>query len=603
MKKLLALTLACALILGALPLSALADTVVNHDGPIIQIDVYSQLANYSGIQKGWGASLLEDKFNVRINIIQDQEGTYATRMEAGNLGDIVVWGANGDDYKNAVAKGMLLDWEQYDLCKKYAPYITENYTDALESNREIGGDGKVHGFGFNVALGENSHQSFFYTWDLRWDLYKQLNYPIVDNLDDMVTLFADMKAICPTDENGNETYAVSVWPDWDGNMVMYVKALATAYYGYDELGFGHYNPTNGQFLSCLDDNSPYMECLRFFNKLYRAGLLDPNSSSQTYDKMSEKLKAGGTFWSIFNYAGSLAYNTEEHLSAGKYMYAMVPELATPIVYGMGSTGGVRIWSIGNYTKYPELCLEILNWLATPEGAMTTWYGPRGLTWDYDENGGMYFTPLGKITSKDTSHNMADKTYTDPDTGETVELPTVWKSPETGKEYPLSGTFNDGFIQINNTTLAKDMINPDGNGKETFNSDTWASVVAADPKPIQQDWRDFMREVYGDELITIADNYMEDRLDDYGDKMYVVMPDIPYSEGERDSDLTLKWNNCAKTIKDYSWRAIYAKSEAEFNYHVGEMKRLCQNYGYADCVTWCEQEAAKKWELTEKLHQK
>ncbi len=582
MKKLLTLALALVLCAAMIPLSGLAESAVDRDAPTVRLDVYSQLANYSGIQQGWGAILLKDKFNVELNIIPEQDGTYATRMEAGSLGDIVVWGANGEDYKNAVAKGMLLDWEQYDLAKKHAPFITENFTAALESNREISGDGKVHGFGFNIALGENSHQSFFYTWDLRWDLYKQLGYPVVDNLDDMVDLFADMKGICPTDENGNETYAVSIWPDWDGNMVMYVKALATAYYGYDELGFGHYNPLNGRFISCLDDNSPYMECLRFFNKLYRAGLLDPNSSSQTYDKMSEKLKAGGTFWSIFNYAGSMAYNTEEHVQAGKYMYAMVPEMATPIVYGMGDTGGNRIWSIGNYTKYPELCLEILDWLSTPEGSMTMWYGPKGLTWDYDENGGMYFTELGKLTSNDSSYNMAG---------------IQWTSPWTGKTYELSGTFNDGCVQINNTTLSKDMYNPDGNGRETFNKDTWASVAAANPAPIQQDWRDFMREIYEDNLINIADNYMEDRLDDYGDKMYIVMPSIPYSEGERSSDLTMKWNNCAKTIKDYSWRAIYAKSDAEFNYHVGEMKRLCDNYGYAECVTWCDQEAAKMWALT------
>ena len=28
-----------------------------------------------------------------------------------------------------------------------------------------------------------------------------------------------------------------------------------------------------------------------------------------------------------------------------------------------------------------------------------------------------------------------------------------------------------------------------------------------------------------------------------------------------------------------------------------MKRLCDNYGYAECVTWCDQEAAKMWALT------
>jgi multiple sugar transport system substrate-binding protein/putative aldouronate transport system substrate-binding protein len=573
MKKLFSLILCLMMLLPAA--ASLAEEPASEDG-VIRLDVYSQLANFSGIQQGWGATLLKDKFGVEINIIPEQDGTYATRMEAGNLGDIVVWGSNGDDYKNAVAKGMLLDWEQFDMGKKYAPYIMEHYTDALESNRRISGDDKIHGFGFNVAFSADSHQSFFYTWDVRWDLYKELGYPEVSSLDDLLDLFTQMKEICPQDEVGNETYALSAWPDWDGNMVMYVKALGTAFYGYDELGFGYYNPQNGEFLSCLDDDGVYMECLRFFNKLYRAGLLDPNSSSQTYDKMSEKLKNGGTFWSIFNYAGSMAYNTDKHMSEGKYMYTLVPEDATPIVYGLGSTGGNRLWTIGNYTKYPEKCLEILDWLATPEGSMTMWYGPKGLTWDYNEEKGMYFTELGKQTSADSSFNMAG-----------IE----WTSPYTGKTYTLSGTYNDGSIQINNTTLSKDMINPEGNGIETFNKDTWSSVVTAVTYPIQEDWRTKNNAV-------LADDYMESRVDEYGDKKYVVMPDIPYSESEKSSDLTLKWNNCKKVVTDYSWRAVYAKADAEFNFHVSEMKKLCEQYGYADCVEWCRQEAAQMWELSQ-----
>ena len=578
MKKLLASALAGALLLGAMPMSAMAESVVDREGETIRLDVYSQLANYSGIQGGWGATLFKDKFNVELNIIPDSDGTYATRMESGSLGDIVVWGANGADYKNAVAKDMLLDWEQYDIAATHAPYIMENYTAALESNRSISGDDKIHGFGFNVAFESDSHQSFFYTWDVRWDLYKQLGYPEVKNLDDMVELFKKMKAICPTDELGNETYAVSVWPDWDGNMVMYVKALATAYSGYDELGFGHYDPRTGEFLSCLEDDSPYMDSLRFFNKLNQEGLLDPNSSSNTFDKMSEKLKAGGTFWSIFNFAGSAAYNTDAHMSEGKYMYSLVPSEATPIVYGLGNTGGNRIWSVGNYTKYPELCLEILDWLATPEGSMTMWYGPKGLMWDYDENGGAYFTELGALCANDSQYNLAGVEGT---------------SPDTGKTYELSGTFNDGCIQINNTTLSQDMINPDGNGVETFKKETWLSVVNATPYEIRKDWQDHMN-------AQVVDEYMENRVDADGNKMYVLMPDIPYSESEISQELDLIWKQCAKAIKDYSWRAINAKSDGEFTFHVKEMKRLCEQYGFDQCVEWCEQEAAQKWELTQAL---
>lgn len=569
MKKLLALILSAVLLCGILPVASLAETVVDRDAPTITLDVYSQLANYSGIQAGWSSYLLLDKFNIKINIIPDQDGTYETRVASGNLGDIVVWGANGDDYKNAVDKGLLLDWEEDDLAQDYAPYIWENYQAALESNREVSGDGKIHGFGFNVAFTQGAHQSFFYTWDIRWDLYKELGFPEVKDLDGMVDLFKQMKEICPTDENGNETYAVSIWPDWDGNMVMYVKALATAYYGYDELGFGHYNPENGEFLDCLADDSPYLICLKFFNKLNQEGLLDPNSMTQTFDKMSEKLKSGGTFWSIFNYAGSSAYNTDAHLSEGKYMYSMVPTEARPIVYGLGDKGGNRVWTIGADTEYPELCLEFLNWLATPEGAMTTWYGIKGLMWDYEEDGSAYFTELGKTCNNDSKYDLAG-----------VE----WTSPETGVTYTLSGNYNDGSIQINNTTLSQDMINPDGNGVETFKKETWQSVISSTVYPIQEEWQAWSG-------YKAAEAYMEAH-------DYLIMPDIPYSESAKDASLKVTWSQVAETICNYSWRAIMAKNDGEYNYLVSEMKRVCNTYGYDTCVEWCKQEAAAKWALSQ-----
>ena len=404
-------------------------------------------------------------------------------------------------------------------------------------------------------------------------MYSQLGYPEIKNLDDLLAVFKKMKEICPTDELGNETYAASLWPDWDGNMVMYVKAMATAYYGYDELGFGLYNPTNGEFYDALDENGPYIEMLRFFNQLYRAGLLDPNSMTQTYDEMSQKVKNGGVFWGIFNYASSMVYNTDKHLGEGKMMYARVPDEANPIVYGLSTLGGNRIWSVGSKAAYPELCLAILDFFATPEGSMTMWYGPRGLMWDYDENGGMYFTELGDICNKDTKHDLNG---------------VVWTSPYTGKQYTLSGNFNDGCIQANNTTYSKDAINPDGKLGETFNRDTWVSILNAVSYPIQEDWRNWSGAV-------LADPYFESI------GKYTIMPDLPYSESVKDDELKVKWEQCAKSIKNNSWLAIYAKADGEFNMHIRNMITQCNNYGYADCLEWSKGEAATKWRLTQELN--
>ena len=336
----------------------------------IQLTVYSQLANFSGEQVGWFAKLLLDKFNVKLMIIPETEGVFDTRMESGHLGDIVVFGSTGEEYQRAVAADMLFNWEEDDLLGEYGPYIKENMSTALEANRDMNNDfaGKnnIYGFGHGVAKSDaGSIDEFFYTWDIRWDLYKQLGYPVVKNLDDLVTLFKSMKEICPTDDNGKETYALSAWPDWDGNMVMYVKSMATAYYGYDEFHLGLYDTETGKFYDALDKNGPYVEMLKFFNKLYREGLLDPNSMTQKYDEMSSKVMSGGAFFSIFNYAGSAIYNTEEHLAENKWMGTLLPEEASPIVYGLSPFGGNRVWAIGANSQYPELCMEILNWLSTP----------------------------------------------------------------------------------------------------------------------------------------------------------------------------------------------------------------------------------------------
>jgi len=534
----------------------------NSDSDPIEIVVYSQLANFSGEQVGWAAEILKEKFNVVIKIIPDADGVFDTRMEAGNLGDIVVFGGVSNDYYRAVQNGMLLDWNKNDMLSKNASYIKENMPYALAANQELtstiteGKSNALYGFGHNVATSSEDHEEFFYTWDVRWDLYKQLGYPVVKSLDDLVTLFEQMKQICPKDDNGNQTYAVSLWPDWDGSMVMYVKAFATAFWGYDELEMGIYDPDTGVMHDALEENGPYLQSLKFFNTLYQKGLLDPNSMTQTWDGMAEKVKAGGTFFSIFNYAGSLLYNSDDHLSAGKYMYSLVPQDAVPLTYGMSVYGGTRIWTIGAQTENPELCLQIINYLSTPEGLMTMEYGPQGVTWDYDENHQPYLTEVGKATRKsgDTEFTYKDKVF-------------KWK---------------DGTLQINNTTWSLNAVNPETNGKATYNYQLWESTTSEVAYDIQKDWIDYT-------------GY--DKLTNYFNSLnYKVSPATKYAGRQKSDEFDVIWNQVKDCIVKYSWQAIYAKSDAEFNYLVKEMIKKANAYGYDQCKQWSKDEAEIRHQL-------
>ena len=560
-KKLLSVLLASSMVIGSA--SALTGCG-SKKNEVIKLNVYSQLANFSGKQIGWSADILKKKFNVELNIIPEGDGVFETRMTSGNLGDIVVWGADNDKYPLAVKNNLLFGWEDDNVLDEYGPYIKKNMPDALKKNKELtktitnGASDKLYGFGANVALNSKDHESFFYTWDTRWDLYKKLGYPKIKNLQDYHKMLKNMQKLCPSDDSGNKEYAVSLWPDWDDAMVMYVKAMATAYYGYDELALGLYDPTNGKYHDALEENGPYLEMLKWFNDLYQDGLIDPDSMTQTYDEMIAKVQNGGTLFSIFNYSGSLGYNTKEHTSAGKLMYCMKPEDASPIVYGMNTQGGDRVWSIGAKTEYPEKCMEIINYLATPEGRMTMEYGPKGYTWDYDDQKHAYLTDVGMKCQKDKNTTM-------------------------GGGY--KGSYHDGELQINNVTWSLDASNPDSDG-ETYNKESWASYNATPSSDIEKDWRDKTG-------CTTINEYMEKG-------KYTVAPGTSFSKETQDTTLKTTWNQVTTEIKNSSWKAIYAKSDKKFDSVVASMKKSAKKYGYDKCVEWSRNQASRRKALEDAI---
>lgn len=562
-KKLLSVLLASSMVIGSA--SALTGCG-SKKNEVIKLNVYSQLANFSGKQIGWSADILKKKFNVELNIIPEGDGVFETRMTSGNLGDIVVWGADNDKYPLAVKNNLLFGWEDDNVLDEYGSYIKKNMPDALKKNKELtktitnGASDKLYGFGANVALNSKDHESFFYTWDTRWDLYKKLGYPKVKNLQDYHKMLKNMQKLCPSDDSGNKVYAVSLWPDWDDAMVMYVKAMATAYYGYDELALGLYDPTNGKYHDALEENGPYLEMLKWFNGLYQDGLIDPDSMTQTYDEMIAKVQNGGTLFSIFNYSGSLGYNTKEHTSAGKLMYCMKPEDASPIVYGMNTQGGDRIWSIGAKTEYPEKCMEIINYLSTPEGRMTMEYGPKGYTWDYDDQKHAYLTDVGFKCQNDKNTTM-------------------------GGGY--KGSYHDGELQINNITWSIDASNPDSDG-ETYNKESWASYNATPSSDIEKDWRDKTG-------CTTINEYMEKG-------KYTVAPGTSFSKETQDTTLKTTWNQVTTEIKNSSWKAIYAKSDKQFDSIVAGMKKSAKKYGYDKCVEWSRNQASRRKALEDAITQ-
>ena len=82
-------------------------------------------------------------------------------------------------------------------------------------------------------------------------------------------------------------------------MVMFPKAMVTAYYGYDDFGFGFYDTENQKYIPAIEENSPYIEMLKFYNKL------------DVYKRQASTPASGGTYFPLHppacrsDYSGSL----------------------------------------------------------------------------------------------------------------------------------------------------------------------------------------------------------------------------------------------------------------------------------------------------------
>jgi len=526
------------------------------DREIITLVVYTQLANFSGMMEtGWAAEVMREKFGVQFLIINEVDGTFQTRMQDGFLGDLILFGSNGRQYMDAANFGFLFDWDEDDLLRNYGPFIYEHMQLALNANRNLH-DGRLFGFGHNVAADAEDHEDFFYYPYLRWDLYVALGKPPINTLEDLIDVLYAMRELEPYTPDGLRTFGVSFFPDWDGDMVMMVKSTP-ALYGFDEFGLGLYctiTQTYQPIFTPIEEGGMYLRALRFYNQLFQRGLVDPDSMTQTFNDMIEKYTRGQAFWNIFSWMAS-PFNTEENMAAGRAMMPVAAADQRNIVYGLNVFGGNRMWAIGSNSAHPELVMEIINWFATPEGVLTYLYGPQGLMWDYDEDGYLFLTDLGTAAQQDGSTEITFGNWT--------------------------GEYSDGTFQHNNTTWSSDALNLESRVGETFNHNTWRNTLENQViHPIEQSWRDHFNAMR-------ADDYLIDR------GKYSVSIGSAFVFDTLDTRMQFMWDQVTMTVRNRSWEAIYAPNDAEFDRIVALMIQEAYDFGWEELREWNAEQGLRR----------
>ncbi len=287
MKKVLALLLSIALVIGCLAgcskkegdggSGSSTGTTGSTDSSSstkereeLTIEIYDKAANYQGMQEGWFAQVVKERFNIKLSIIAPQvagDAIYQTRVSTGNLGDIVILDQN--EFNDCLSQGLIKDiTNEFKNCKNL-----QQFKDQIDTfnNGIPGNDGKTYGIPTemtNTSPTDRTEDTIYSSPMLRWDLYQELGAPEIKNLDDLLNVLKQMKDKHPTTADGDPCYPFVLWGDWDNNDNMLGIANVvqlTTWYG-DKIKETAILQKDGTFTPVTDKNATYYKMIKFLNK-------------------------------------------------------------------------------------------------------------------------------------------------------------------------------------------------------------------------------------------------------------------------------------------------------------------------------------------------
>ena len=336
----------------------------------ITIDVFDSLANYMGVQEGWFAKIVEDKFNMKLNIIAPNvagggDTLYNTRVSAGDLGDLIIVD-RGTKLDELIEGGLAADMTPYyGAMTNVAAYDTA----VQHANESLGG---LYGIPTSVSSFKPTEPSEgidpTFGPFVRWDLYADQGYPELGTLEDLLPVLKKMQDANPTAENGEPVYALSLFKDWDGNMMVTAKQPA-CFYGYDELGFVLAKADGSDYQSLLDSDSEYIRSLKFYFDANQMGLVDPESTTQNYDTLFSKFQNGQVLFSWWPWLGQTAFNTAANTAAGKGFELVPIDDQEIFSYGAEAYGAKTEMVIGSQAEDPERIAAFIDWLYSAGGCL------------------------------------------------------------------------------------------------------------------------------------------------------------------------------------------------------------------------------------------
>lgn len=400
MKKLLALILAAMLIMGIVNVGALAETA----GEPVTLTIFhaGQGILPSSILDNPIMKQVEEKTGVILDFAPfmggaDANETASRAIAAGDYPDI--WLLNSTDIISKLIEFDLV--MPLDDLLANAPNVTEIAGDAMNYAKFRFQTEETYLIPLQVG-GVNWYPSGFDSIiQYRYDLWKEAGQPALNTYDDLIAFMKTCMEMEPVNKDGLTNYAAGLPLAQETYYVDYVHRNNK---GVVDVGWGTllYDRETGEVSPRYERGSDFYEGAKFWNTLYREGLLDPESATMTLDQVQAKGQSYRYFMGVANWQigwpndkvrGDQA-NIKDKIDAGETLTDWEERINkmgwAPLVISDGSTtvnarggtpyGNGNYYMISSTCKDPAAAMRFIDYTASWEGAELFSNGVEGHFW-------------------------------------------------------------------------------------------------------------------------------------------------------------------------------------------------------------------------------
>lgn len=287
----------------------------------------------------------------------------------------------------------------------------------------------------------------------------------------------------------------------------------------------------------------YHRALDFLHKCEQAGIVDPDSATQSWDIRTTKMNNEKILMTFWSWDGKLKVNSDENKAKGVGFELAPLEDQQDYVAGNMTNGNIStVIALGSKAKNKQRLVRLIDWLYSPEGiyASAAQSGspcPQNVCWTLKDG-------------KPTLTKFGVRAFYNP----------------AGLNMPKSmggGDFAGGQSGFNFQTVNPNDIDP--NTHAPYNPQVWESELNK-KNPLDDDWRAHMGAKTDMEYLTKH-------------HQVTVEPGAPFAAPEEDSQTNAIRTQINSQIIQNGWKAIMDDSDAGFQKNLDKMVTTANGLGF------------------------